>query len=341
MSNQPPIEVPQGAIRLNTDSQKLEFFAQDRWYEMATNVPTLDGGARGVFSGGDPSRTNTQEYITIPSRGNAIDFGDLPFVNAGGCIGIQASKTRGFVSGGEAPVGDGHNTITKFEFSSTGSAVDFANLNFGSKNGGGYSNATRAIQHRGYDAPSITHEDVCFFTMAESNDAVDFGDIASAGSYGGGGMASPTRGIIVIAYTGSQVNTIEFCNIATQGNFNDFGDVTSEDQAQRSATAGSPTRGVLMGGGNPTYQDTCSYITYATKGNTTEFGNLTVVTAYWPGVSDSVTMIAGGGQQISGENMTNRMEALNITTGGTAVDCGDLTVSKRERSAASNGHGGL
>ena len=39
MSNKPPIEVPQGAIRLNTDSQKLEFFAQDRWYEMATDSP--------------------------------------------------------------------------------------------------------------------------------------------------------------------------------------------------------------------------------------------------------------------------------------------------------------
>ena len=341
MSNKPPIEVPQGAIRLNTETQKLEFYAQDRWYGMATEVVNLDGGARGVFSGGDPSRTDTQEYITIPSRGNAIDFGDLPFVNAGGCIGIQANRTRGFVSGGEAPVGDGHNTITKFEFASTGSAADFANLNFGSKNGGGHSNSTRAIQHRGYDSPSITHEDVCFFTMSSQQDAVDFGDIISAGSYGGGGMASPTRGVIVIAYTGSQVNNIEFCNIATTGNFLDFGDVTSEDQAQRSATAGSPTRGVLMGGGNPTYQDTCSYITYATKGNTTDFGNLTVVTAYWPGVSDSVTMIAGGGQQISGENMTNRMEALNITTGGRAVDCGDLTVTKRERSAASNGHGGL
>ena len=45
MSNQPPIEVPQGAIRLNTDSQKLEFFAQDRWYEFATDSPVLDGGA--------------------------------------------------------------------------------------------------------------------------------------------------------------------------------------------------------------------------------------------------------------------------------------------------------
>ena len=52
MSNQPPIEVPQGAIRLNTDSQKLEFFAQDRWYEMATDSPILDGGTRGIVSHG-------------------------------------------------------------------------------------------------------------------------------------------------------------------------------------------------------------------------------------------------------------------------------------------------
>ena len=49
MSNQPPIGVPQGAIRLNTDSHKLEFYAQDRWYEMATDVPTLDGAPRGLL----------------------------------------------------------------------------------------------------------------------------------------------------------------------------------------------------------------------------------------------------------------------------------------------------
>ena len=55
MSNKPPIEVPQGAIRLNTDSQKLEFYAQDRWYEMATDVPTLDGGARAVSQPSTPS----------------------------------------------------------------------------------------------------------------------------------------------------------------------------------------------------------------------------------------------------------------------------------------------
>ena len=57
MSNKPPIEVPQGAIRLNTDSQRLEFFAQDRWYEFATDTPTLGrdtdvaASTRGIFSG--------------------------------------------------------------------------------------------------------------------------------------------------------------------------------------------------------------------------------------------------------------------------------------------------
>ena len=54
MSNQPPIEVPQGAIRLNTDTQRLEFFAQDRWYEMATHTNIFDGSSgRGMFAGGD------------------------------------------------------------------------------------------------------------------------------------------------------------------------------------------------------------------------------------------------------------------------------------------------
>ena len=79
MSNQPPIEVPQGAIRFNTDSQKLEFFAQDRWYEMATDVPTLDGGARGLFTSGynHPAYRNVVDMITIPTAGNATDFADM------------------------------------------------------------------------------------------------------------------------------------------------------------------------------------------------------------------------------------------------------------------------
>ena len=76
MSNQSPIEVPQGAIRFNTDSQRLEFFAQDRWYEMATNSPTIEGGSgRGMtFHGSSP--VNTIDYFNISSGGAAVDFGD-------------------------------------------------------------------------------------------------------------------------------------------------------------------------------------------------------------------------------------------------------------------------
>ena len=79
MSNKPPIEVPQGAIRLNTDSQKLEFYAQDRWFEMATDDPTLNGGARGLnIAGQSPGNTvsNSIEFITIATSGSATDFGD-------------------------------------------------------------------------------------------------------------------------------------------------------------------------------------------------------------------------------------------------------------------------
>ena len=94
MSNQPPIEVPQGAIRLNTDSQKLEFFAQDRWYEMATESPVLSGGVRGVFmTGYGPADVNTIDYMPIATGGLAVDFGDdtISRRQAGGC----SSRTRG------------------------------------------------------------------------------------------------------------------------------------------------------------------------------------------------------------------------------------------------------
>ena len=77
MALKPPVEVPQGAIRLNTDSQKLEFFAQDQWWEMATDVPTLDGGARGTWSGGHSPYLDTIDYVSIASAGNAVDFGNL------------------------------------------------------------------------------------------------------------------------------------------------------------------------------------------------------------------------------------------------------------------------
>ena len=128
MSNQPPIEVPQGAIRFNTDSQKLEFFAQDRWYQMATDTPaigigTFSAGSRGInFSGS--SGSNTIEFITIPTHGNGVDFGNRtqsvePSQNA--C----ASRTRAFFGGGEGNT----DRIEFVTISQQGNGTDFGDQN--------------------------------------------------------------------------------------------------------------------------------------------------------------------------------------------------------------------
>ena len=339
MSNNPPIEVPQGAIRLNTDSQKLEFFAQDRWFQMATNVTNIDGGARGIFAGGDPSRDTNMDYITISSKGNATDFGDYPISNGTGTRGIVANNTRGFIGGGESPsAGDSHNVIGKFEFASTGSAIDFANLSWTSKGGAGLSNATRGIMTRGYGAPTLSRNEIDFFTMATQADALDFGDVQSGATYLGCGTASPTRGIIICGRdTGGQANIIEFITITTTGNATDFGDAVVTDNAVATAAAGNATRGVLAGGGDSA-TPVVSYITYTTLGNTTKFGDLSSGNGYQAPATDRITLVTGGGYT-GGAN--NRMDAIAIATGGTATDFGDLTVSKTTMSGSSNGHGGL
>ena len=78
------VTTAQGSIRFNTDSQKLEFYAQDQWWEMVIDTPNLGrgadtgAGARGLSAGGQtPSITDVINYINIASTGDAVDFGDL------------------------------------------------------------------------------------------------------------------------------------------------------------------------------------------------------------------------------------------------------------------------
>ena len=67
------VTTAQGAIRFNTDSQKLEFYAQDQWWEMVIDSPNLGissdttAGARGLFAGGYDQAVyfNTIDYINI------------------------------------------------------------------------------------------------------------------------------------------------------------------------------------------------------------------------------------------------------------------------------------
>ena len=327
-----------GATRFNTDLTQLEIYDGYQWTCVLASSPELrTGGGRGIFAGGDPSRTTNMDYINIATSGNATDFGDYPISNGTGTRGICASNTRGFIGGGESPsAGDSHNVIGKWEFASTGSAIDFANLSWTSKGGTGLSNGTRGIMTRGYGAPTLSRNEIDFFTMATQADALDFGDVASGATYLGCGTANSTRGIIICGRdTGGQANIIEYITISTTGNAADFGDAVVTDNAVATGAGGNATRGVLAGGGDSQITD-ITYITYATLGNTTKFGDLHTGLGYHAAVSDRITLVTGGGTP-----NINRMDAVKISAGGISTDFGDLTVSKTTMSGCSNAHGGL
>ena len=120
----PPVEIPLGAIRFNSDSNRLEYWNGSIWMQIDTFSPNLDGGARGAWGvGRTPSYNDTIDFITISTAGNATDFGNL--IAAKAVEGALSSSTRGVWGGGYNPV---MNTIEFITFSSTGNASDFGDI---------------------------------------------------------------------------------------------------------------------------------------------------------------------------------------------------------------------
>ena len=272
MSNQPPIEVPQGAIRLNTDSQKLEFFAQDRWYEMATNTPVLNGGARGFSIGGNnPGFTNAIEFITIATAGDGTDFGDLTVARRN--MEATGTQNRAVFVGGQTPTQQ--DVIDYVTIAESGNAVDFGNLTATKKNIGAASSPTRSLILGGEQgaAPSSTMlSQIDFITTSTLGNASDFGDLTQA-RQGAGGVSSSTRAVAVNGYPApANVNTMDFVTIATKGNATDFGDQTKSTTLAHHAS--DSIRGVRMGGIGGDVNAEMAYINIATQGDAVKFGDL-------------------------------------------------------------------
>ena len=126
-------EIPSGAMRFNSDSQKLEYWNGSAWFQVHTATPNLASagdesvGVRGTFMGGhnepDPSSTfDIIDYVNIASTGNAVDFGNLQAAKQE--ANAFSSATRGFYFGGDPAL----NVIDTFVFASTSNATDFGDL---------------------------------------------------------------------------------------------------------------------------------------------------------------------------------------------------------------------
>ena len=332
--------IPTGAIRYNTDSNKMECFNGTKWMQIAVSSPDLNGGARGVFAGGNNPTTNTIEYITISSTGNGTDFGDLAGDARWGPKGL-GSRTRGIIAAGyNNNPNTFYNTIEYITISSTGNSADFGDLVTGVYNPASLSSATRGIYAGGANlspTPFAESNEITYITIASTGNSIDFGNLTVVREVPGGNVASPTRGIVAGGDSPSEVNSMDYITIATTGNALDFGDLT----LARIETAGfsNATRGLFACGGDP-YTDTIDYITIATTGNAADFGDTINSPRALGGVASPTRGIVAGGTP-DASTLLNTIQYVSIATAGDAVDFGDLITARRDFASLSNGHGGL
>ena len=282
----PPVEIPLGAMRFNSDSHKLEYWDGGVWMQVHTFSPNLDGGVRALFALGRvsaPNFSNIIEFVTTATNGNSADFGDL--TDPRGMGGAFSSNVFGYFNGGQSSGGTSPiNRSDKVTIASTGNATDSGNMQDNLMASVGLSNATRGIDAGG--ANPSKQDQIGYITMSSGGDFVDFGNLLSS-NMAQGAVASPTRGIM----TGGRVsdpagftNVMQFITIGTLGNATDFGDL-SASKFDCSACASS-TRGIVAGGRTPSYLKIIEFVTITSTGNVKNFGDLTSTRAQMGGFSD-------------------------------------------------------
>ena len=323
MNEHPSLETAtSGSIRFNTDSSKLEIYNGEAWFEIdATSPEEQTGGTRGLWGGGGPSATDTIDFVSVDTTGNAIDFGNL--------LGNENYT----------------NAIDFVTIASQGNSEDFGDMVIGVGQRASCSSSTRGLIMAGLYAGQQQNA-IDSVTMSQSGNAVDFGDL-SVKQTGGHALSSPTRGIIGGGYFASAVsafvNTIQYVTISTFGNAADFGDLTRI--VRYPCTAANAIRGVFAGGSNPSTdsQDTIDFITIATLGNALDFGNLSgVISDFHQGAASPTRAVFPGG--LGPAPSYTRYDAISyvqFASTGDAKDFGDLTAGTQYVAGMSNGHGGL
>jgi hypothetical protein len=294
-------------------------------------VPRGGGqGDIGMFGGGEApggSNQTQQEFISISTLGNGVDFGNASF-NDG--TGFLANTVRFMHAGHSDPAVTGD--ISLGVFSTKGNNCYFGDLSQARYFLGGLANDTRGLWSGGDTGSKVNTID--YITNATFGNATDFGDLQTAKRNHSSQVASTTRGVMGGGQTPTAQEEIDYVTIASTGNGADFGNLVVA-RGSFSATSSS-VRG-LWGAGSNT-DDEMDYITIASTGNATDFGNLTVA-RYGTGTAGNSTRgVWGGGRTPS---FQNTMDYVTIASTGNAADFGDIQQPRNNIGGSSNGHGGL
>ena len=245
------------------------------------NVGTIGNNTRGMFAGNGPSVTDVIQYITPPSTGNAIDFGNLTASRAN--TAGASSSTRGLIAGGYEASPSGVNTIDYIEISTIGNALDFGDLTQARYEPAGLSSPTRGLVGGGTAGPT-SYSTIDVVTIASKGNATKFGELIAEVD-AAAGCSNGVRGVWAGGENPAPYSkNIQFVNIASDGNAVYFGDLTIGRGIPNAAS--NRTIG-LWAGGFPGALSSIEFINISTSGNGQEFGDLTFITRNLGSVSDS------------------------------------------------------
>ena len=338
-----PKQIPEGAIRYNTDSNKMEVWNGQKWMIVSVSTPNLDGGARGIVMGGNPG-TNVINFFTISTTGDAQDFGDLT-QNASLCSS-GGNHIRGLCMIGTP---SHSNAIEFITISSTGDAQDFGDIGgTNRRNVSATGSRTRMLICGGVfgSNPYSYKNEIDFVAIAQTGNSQDFGDL-TLGRTNPFAMSSPTRSVLGGGYHGSSpngTNILDFVTIATTGNAQDFGDLIEAQNGPGSSSCSSSTRGLTFGGRNisSTTLSRIEKIEIASKGNSATFGDLTETVRFSSGTGSKTRGVRIAGYEVPANADQSTMDYVQIATEGDAVLFGSLGRSTRSMgSSTSTDHGGL
>ena len=338
-AQRPSDHVEVGSLRYNYDTKNLEYYRGKTigWSQFELIDPDLGGGTgsntglgvRGIFTGGyasaasSPKVTNTINFVTISTTGNAQDFGDLAAADQD-IVRCGSSRTRGvFRDGNSAP-------MTFITFASTGNSVTFGNSGLTENRANGLSSETRGLHAGG---TTSNRNQIEYITIASTGNAVDFGNLIT-GALSPATGASSTRGIFAgcATHPSTSGNAIEFITISTLGNSQDFGDLVNGGNTYQTASSSNSTK--MLATANLSIEQ----IIIATLGNGTDFGDISNnLHSQGAGCSSPTRALFAGGN-----DPNVNIEYVEFATAANAVDFGDLTyVENRHGCGTSNGHGGL
>ncbi len=223
------------------------------------------------------------------------------------------------------------------QIASKGNAVSFGDLTQWSRHTAGASNKIRGLLYHGSATPGNNNV-IDKITIASEGNATSFGLIDGTDRWGSAGAATDTRAIF--AGGSGYINNIDYVEIMTDGNSEDFGDLSEGKNEGRCCN--DPVRVIYSGGYVPSLstKETSKIETFimASKGNGTHWGDMRVLRESHAALANSTRGLISNGSDDTNIRVKT-IESITIASGGNTVDFGGIYAGAYNATGASQTRG--